>query len=99
MRLPNSMQNPLASCIYCVRLLLEYVAAGNQVIALKQRCGPPSALLAGAVAKRGQARQRLANYHRNHRCVCNCPNKRCGPWEPQAGMSDSVLAGKCNALG
>jgi hypothetical protein len=64
----------MTSCNRCVRILLDYVTAGNQVIELKRLGDAPSGLLARAMAKRAQARRLLAQYRRNHRCDGYCPN-------------------------
>jgi hypothetical protein len=76
----------MTSCDCCVRLLLDYAAAGNQVIELKRR-DAPSGLLARAMAKQAQARRRLTQYHRNHRCDVYCPNNCRGP--SRASASDA----------
>jgi hypothetical protein len=64
----------MTSCNRCTRLLLAYVAAGNQVIELKRLGDAPSGFLAGAMAKRAQARWLLNQYRGNHRCDGHCPN-------------------------
>jgi hypothetical protein len=64
----------MTSCNRCVRLLLDYVTAGNQVIELKRLGDAPSGLLARAMAKRAQARRLLTQYRRDHRCDGLCPN-------------------------
>ena len=64
----------MTSCNRCTRLLLAYVAAGNQVIELKRLGDAPSGFLARAMAKRAQARRLLVQYRRNHRCDGYCPN-------------------------
>jgi hypothetical protein len=85
----------MTSCNRCARLLLDYVAAGNQVIELKRLGDAPSGLLARAMAKRAQARRLLTQCHRNHRCDGHCPNNRRGPRRPGLGVRVSVLAGNC----
>ena len=62
----------MTSCNRCTRLLLAYVAAGNQVIEIKRLGDAPSGFLARAMTKRAQARRLLNQYRGNHRCPNNC---------------------------
>ena len=64
----------MTPCNRCIRLLLDYATAGNQVIELKRLGDAPSGFLARAMAKRAQARWLLNQYRGNHRCDGHCPN-------------------------
>jgi hypothetical protein len=88
--LPVTTKETMTSCDRCVQLLLGYAAAGNQVIELKQRPNPPSALLACAMTMQAQARRLLIQYHRDHACDDHCPNNCRASEKPQPRMPGSV---------
>jgi hypothetical protein len=80
----------MTSCNRCARLLLDYVAAGNQVIEIKRLGDAAPGLLAGAMAKRAQARRLLAGYRRNRRCDGHCPNHRRVPRRPKPRLPERI---------
>ena len=68
-----SAQPPPVPCHGCIRLLLDYVSAGNQVVELEHR-NPSSLQLTCAMANRAKAYRLWTHYQRNRCCDNACPN-------------------------
>jgi hypothetical protein len=83
--LSTTKPEPLTpACTACIELLLEQVAAGNELVEIEARLAAgrrtaghavASAKLERARIKRSEARDRWLEYQRQHRCHRECQNR------------------------